>query len=178
VRAAEPHAQEPQNEPKLAAGSIPSAESSNAAEPPGEAGLASALTTSPAPVAPVHPAPQAALPPPAAPQAQPYAAITRVAIATDKLPSGVSRSSLRAAFNQAALIRCYSDLQQKSPSIKPPSASLSFGTNSSGHIVTASASGDGVPNALRECIEQVTRTGTIRSGEGGEVRANVTLLPE
>jgi hypothetical protein len=101
-----------------------------------------------------------------------------VSIVAEKLPSGVSRSRLRAAFNQAALTHCYSGSVHKWQGEAPPSATLAIATNTSGRIVMAQAGGDSLPASVRECVEQVARTGSIRNGEGGEARATLILQPE
>ncbi|HET8936946.1 MAG TPA: serine/threonine-protein kinase [Polyangiales bacterium] len=101
----------------------------------------------------------------------------RVDIAAEHLPPGTSRASLRSALNQAALLGCYTQARLRAPTAILTSTALELKTNTSGRIVAAHADNPALPQALRECLEQVARSGNVRTGEGGEVHVTVELLP-
>jgi hypothetical protein len=101
----------------------------------------------------------------------------RVDIAAEHLPPGTSRASLRSALNQVALLGCYTQAQQHTPTAQLTGTALELKTNTSGRIVWAHAADAALPQPLRECLEQVARSGHVRTGEGGEVQAQVSLLP-
>jgi eukaryotic-like serine/threonine-protein kinase len=126
---------------------------------------------------PKTPAPVAAkvAPAPAKPQAP--AKITRVDVNAERLPPGISRASLRGALPQLSLLACYSQAQQRTPLAELPGTTLELKTNTSGRIVWAHVTNGALPAPLRECLEQVARTGIVRGGEVGEVQATLSLLP-
>ena len=103
--------------------------------------------------------------------------LARVDIAAEHLPPGTSRASLRSALNQPALLGCYSQAQLRVPTAALSGTALELKTNTSGRIVSAHASNTALPQPLRECLEQVARSGNVRTGEGGEVHVTVELLP-
>jgi hypothetical protein len=105
------------------------------------------------------------------------ARFARIDVSAERLPPGVSRSSLRAALNQVALLSCYTQAQQRSQQLELPGTALELKTNTSGRIVWAHVTNGELPQALRECLEQVARSGNIRTGEGGEAQATLRLLP-
>ena len=148
-------------------------------ESPGEAAAsAAAIALSTLPAAPARapgpaPVPQAE-PKPLAPAP---VKLTRVDITAERLPPGVPRGVLRGAINSTSLLSCYTQAQQRSPQRDLPGTALELRTNTSGRIVWAHVTNGELPHPLRECIEQAARAGTIRTGEGGEVRATVSLLP-
>jgi hypothetical protein len=128
---------------------------------------------------PAAPAPAPALAPKVVEPAKPRTPVTfaRVDVTAERLPPGTSRASLRGALNQVALLGCYTHAQQRSPQFDLPGTTLDLKTNTSGRIVWAHATNGALPKPLRECLEQVARSGNVRKGEGGEAQATLNLLP-
>lgn len=133
-----------------------------------------ALSTLPAPGA--KPAVQPTAAKPAAPLTKPLT-FRRVEIAADHLPPGTSRASLRGALSHVSLLGCYTQAQQRMPTAELTGTAVELRTNTSGRVVSAHATNSALPQPLRDCLEQVARSGNIRTGEGGEVRVTVQLLP-
>ena len=180
----EPTMEEPAEKLRAALGApILQLEAAKAIEPKLEAPVLAA----PEPALEVNeaaPAPQPAAAPAAIAPAQPAAAVSskpehaRVTLVSEKASSGVSKSSLRAALNLTALTRCYQDAAHKQADLgRNLNVSLDVTTNMGGRVVSARVS-EGLPQALRECMEQVARSGQVRGAETGEVRATFGLKLE
>jgi hypothetical protein len=95
---------------------------------------------------------------------------SRLTVELDRVPGGVSKASLRGAINQSAVARCY-----KVGEPQAASATLEVATNMAGRIISARVAGESLPLAVRECIEQVARSGQIRNADAGEVHATFSL---
>ena len=134
--------------------------------------VAIALSTLPAP-APT-PEPKLVQTKPASPA---QAKLTRLEVTAERLPPGVPRGVLRGALNPVSLLACYTQAQQRAPQLELMGTALELKTNTSGRIVWARVTNGDLPPPLRDCLEQVARTGTVRTGEGGEVQATVSLQP-
>jgi hypothetical protein len=88
----------------------------------------------------------------------------------------VSRGALRAAFNQAALARCFRDAvlnRQQMP--RNVTAELEISTNSIGRVTAARVSGAGLQASVVRCVEDAARLGRVRDADTGELRATVGL---
>ena len=151
-------------------------EAAKAIEPKAEPAIVPA--PAPEPSALAHTQPTAAAV--SAPQ-RPLAAVginpsnARVTLVSEKASAGVSKASLRSALNLASLTRCYQDGARKGQDLsRSTSVTLELSTNLAGRVVAAQVSG-GLPQGLRECMEQVARAGLIRGAEAGEVRASFEL---
>jgi hypothetical protein len=134
-----------------------------------------AVAPAPEPVEPVAVAPMktivaAAVPAPLPPMA---AVGAGQVIIGNVLTRGVPKASLRSALNVPAMTRCYQDAQRKGVG-DAGTATLELSTNMGGRITAARVS-DGLPRPLRECIEQVARSGHVRDVDTGEAQATVEL---
>jgi serine/threonine-protein kinase len=164
----------------------PASSDERPADPPQPA--AASAAPAPATVAP-PPKQQAPAPKPQATATPTATAVTttidrasaaRVVIGAARSGGGVPKASIRGALNQAAINHCYAEALRKGDAPRQPvDAQLELATNMGGHIVSARVQGD-LPKALRECIEQVARTGRMRDADTGEASVSVTLnlLPQ
>jgi eukaryotic-like serine/threonine-protein kinase len=157
----------------VALSAVPSSEEELPESPTEAAASAAEIALSTLPAAPA-PAPVVVVKKPVAPVPVKFA---RVEINAERLPPGVPRGVLRGALSPTSLLACYTQAQQRSPQLELSGTALELKTNTSGRIVWAHVTNGELPSTLRDCIEQVARTGIIRTGEGGEVQASVSLLP-
>jgi hypothetical protein len=158
-------------------GSIESAEEDVPESPSEAAASAAQIALSTLPAA----APPAPAPVPKVEEAKPVARtpvkFARVDVNAERLPPGVPRGVLRGALNAASLLTCYTQAQQRSPQLELSGTALELKTNTSGRIVWAHVTNGALPQPLRDCLEQAARNGNVRTGEGGEVQATLSLLP-
>jgi serine/threonine protein kinase len=97
---------------------------------------------------------------------------TRLSIQLDKIKGGASKMSVRNAVNHEAVARCYK------PGSWSGSGALEITTDMTGRIVAAEAHGADMPKVLRECIEQIAKSGQIREADVGAVHASFALATE
>jgi len=158
--------------PAVATATVTSGDEDVPESPSEAAASAAAIALSTLPTAP------APAPGPAVVARKPAPAkLARVEISAERLPPGVPRGVLRGALNPVSLLACYTQAQQRLPQLDLTGTALELKTNTSGRIVWARVTNGELPHTVRDCIEQVARTGIIRTGEGGEVQATVSLLP-
>jgi eukaryotic-like serine/threonine-protein kinase len=100
----------------------------------------------------------------------------QVSIGAASASAGVSKASVRAALNSAALSRCYRvALQRRAAPTAAMEVRLDFATQDNGRITSASVQGGALPKSLRECFEQVARVGRVREVDTGPTKASVSL---
>jgi hypothetical protein len=88
----------------------------------------------------------------------------------------VSRGALRAAFNQAALARCFRDaVQSGQQAPRNVNAELEISTNAAGRVTAARVTGAGLQSNVVRCVEEAARVGRVREADTGELRATVGL---
>jgi serine/threonine-protein kinase len=88
----------------------------------------------------------------------------------------VSRGALRAAFNQAALARCFRDaVQSGQQTPRNVNAEIEISTNAAGRVTAARVSGAGLQSNVVRCVEEAARLGRVREADTGELRATVGL---
>jgi serine/threonine-protein kinase len=133
--------------------------------------IPTAPLAAPAPVAPVKTVVAAPFPAPLPPMA---AVADGQVIVGNVITHGVPKASLRSALNASAMTRCYQEAQRKGMNGAGGTATLELSTNMGGRITEARVS-DGLPKPLRECIEQVARSGHVRDVDTGEAQATVEL---
>jgi serine/threonine protein kinase len=100
----------------------------------------------------------------------------KVTISAARSSAGVSKASIRGALNQTAVKHCYIDaLRRGDAPTTLLSAQLDLITDVSGHVVSAHVQASELSKPLRECVEQVARTGRVRDVDTGEASVSVTL---
>jgi hypothetical protein len=151
-----------------------------AAEKPAAEAPAAQPAVAPAPAQPEAPAVRPVVLTNTAPSASAPTALPRqagVEIGDVKATHGaVSRGALRAAFNQAALARCFRDAVlngEQTP--RNVTAELEISTNSAGRVTAARVTGTGLQTSVVRCVEEAARIGRVREADTGELRATVGL---